>query len=184
MIIRKKDGNTIIVVVSLILSFTAVYLFYNHWKNEKKAKSVSVSVDSSLELKELSDKLLQIIIEGSDLQQADAVAKKIRNLAELVIVGKIIAVSTEGRENSGSINANGYFTIEIESVKKGSYPLSQIKILFGMYSNEVPVVLYPPHVKTKYRSGDRVKLYLNYIPELGCYVTVAGFYSIERLISL
>ncbi|MFA5200182.1 MAG: hypothetical protein WC442_04660 [Candidatus Omnitrophota bacterium] len=181
MIIREKDGNTIIIVVSLILSFTAVYLFYNHWKNEKKAEGVLVSADSRLELKELSDKLLQIIIEGSDLQQVDVVAKKIRSLAELVIVGKIIAVSSEGRENSGSINSNGYFTIEIESVKKGSYPLNQIKILFGMYSNEMPVVLYPPHLKTKYRSGDRVKLYLNYIPEFGCYVTVAGFYSIQPL---
>lgn len=181
MIIRKKDGNTIISVISLILCFVAVYLFYNHWKNEKKTESVSVSADSRLELKELSDKLLEIIIEGSDLQQADVVAKRIRNLAELVIVGKIIAVSTEGRENSGSINANGYFTIEIESVKKGSYPLDQIRVLFSMYSNEVPVVLYPPHLKTKYCSGDRIKVYLNYIPELGNYVTVGGYYSIQLI---
>jgi len=179
MIKHKKDGNNIIILFCLIIFFPFIFTACNYSQDSERTENATI--DKKLELKELSKKLVEFTLEGADPEKVIALVRKMNNLSELVIVGKIMSVQTDGLETARSNNYKGYFTVEVESVKRGDYPQSQIKFLFGMFSDQWPVPLYPVHVKTRYRSGDRIKVYLNYFDEFRGYAAPAGFFSMQAL---
>ncbi len=169
----KKSINHIVIALSLAIFTLAGCNF------PENNKTALIEVGNREELKALNYDLVKLVYNGGSEREVKVAAKKINSISELVIIGKILSQQTAGSENPRFANYNGYFTLEVESVKRGYYPHDKIRFLFGVFATNQPVMLYPGYVKTRYHSGDRVKVFLNYFDELGGYAAVAGFYSIQ-----
>lgn len=115
---------------------------------------------------------------------------KLKGEAELVVVGKIAGMSNQMQENTFKGDSlqfgHGLWTLEIESIERGHYSGDKIDFFVGWMSNRVMPQQFPPGIKSKYKIGDRIRVFLMYgIPGKGnnqlSYYTMESFFCMEPL---
>ena len=178
-VVQKKDYYGAFIVICSVIFIWFALVAYNQHQNSKKAETGLIG--NKEELKKLSAELVGSMRQGASQLKIESLTKKINNISELVVIGKIISEESAMQDNSTLYNAVGFFTLKVESVERGNYPHEEIKFLFGMASNALPASLYPGYVKTKYHSGERVRVYLNYFREFRGYAAIAGYYGMQPL---
>jgi|GEM_PF-4166536 len=116
--------------------------------------------------------------------------KRARADAQLVVVGKLVGMRDEIRQNvdrgDDVMMLHGAWTLEIEAVERGSYPGKKIDFLFGWKSNRAAPQEFPAGIRKTYKNGDRVRVFLEYgVPGRGrnepCYFTHYAYYCLEPL---
>ena len=107
MVKSKKAINQVAVLILAIFTLAGC----NAAKDDKQVDFSSAA--NKVVLRELNYNLVQLIYNGGSEQEVKAVAKKINDISELVIIGKIISQQTTGAENPRSANYSGYFTLEV-----------------------------------------------------------------------
>jgi hypothetical protein len=115
---------------------------------------------------------------------------KLKSEAELVVVGKIVGISKQMQENMFMGDnlqlVHGMWTLEIELIERGNYSGDKINFFVGWGSNRVIPRQFPAGIKSEYKIGDRVRVFLMYgIPGKGnnqpSYYTLESFFCIEPL---
>ena len=126
---------------------------------------------------------------GADKRMVELVAKE-KKEAALVLTGKIVDISNQIQDNTDKgdnvVTVHGRWTVEIESVERGRYSGKQISFYVGWWSNRAPAEEFPKGLKTRYKTGERVRVYLAYgVPGSGmdapAYYTRSAYYCLGSL---
>ena len=109
-------------------------------------------------------------------------AKKLKDAAELVIVGTILNKRQKiSQRGTGMPVETGvsYYDIAVETVERGGYSGSTISVAVGWFSSDSAPELFPPFLRKDYHKGEHIRIFLNYDPAELNYYTPALWYTIE-----
>ena len=181
---------TVILVIAIALTLALFFRNYTPFRpgaNESVENSASQRGMSSGSYKnsniyDLSEELA-ILCEESKFEGLGSLVKAIKDRADLVIIGRIGSVSIKQKFSGSSDEEMRYYlSVSVESVERGSCPHDAIQAYVGYYASWSASGFYPAGLKTNYKSGDRARIFINFIPGESDPVVTAGFFGMEPIL--
>ena len=111
----------------------------------------------------------------------EKLVKQCKQSAQYIVIGRIKNIQ-ETLEHSRKINTiqqgKLIYELDIEKVEKGMYFEDTMNVVVGLFSNLAPQAQQSPFLKKEYRTGDRVRVYVNYDPKEQAFYSPGSWYTI------